>query len=116
MLLPDLRKVLVIFRRSNDQQQLWPSFVSESHGLQLKPVWRGRGYGLHIVNQPVVGHVPFPHLVINNILWLGNGRVVGNAVRQVIRKVLAGSVYHKERANNGAKSFSHTVSLQWDRR
>jgi len=39
-------------------------------------------------NDPVMSDVPFPYVVIDNVLWFGNRWILGNTIRKIILQVL----------------------------
>ena len=112
MLLSDLLQVIMVLFSGNDQQYLGPAFVSESHRFQLDPMGCRRCQGFHVVHQPVVRHMPFPHLVINHVFRFWDRWIIADAGGQIVAKVLRNSD-EGEKKSKGEEEFSHTNHLGW---
>ena len=56
--------------------------------FQFDPMGCRRCQGLHIVHEPVVRHMPFPHLVIDHVFRFRDRWIIGNTRGQIVAKFL----------------------------
>src|SRR6187397_3070120 len=86
MLRSNVFKVLMVLGRCYCQQQKWSSLVSVSCNLKAYPVGRFI-QGIHIINQTVVGYMPFSDFMADDRLRRRNVGIIGYIFRQVVRQV-----------------------------